>query len=142
MLTVDVKQSLLIEFNKLNKTKPPVTVDDVFFGVPEVWLQGECNSRIKIVARSNSDNYGGEQTVYFIRRRISQDLMGIKIPGKASDYSRLYDVLAVLRDTMGVPLQDREFADRAISGTTVNIATTPSCLAYLPADQITLEYSE
>jgi len=43
---------------------------------------------------------------------------------------------------MGVPLKDNEFLDRNISGPTVTIATTPTCLAYLPADTVTLEYTE
>lgn len=142
MVTVDVKQSLLIEFNRLNKVKPPVGLDDVNFSIPEVWLQGACNSRIRIVAKIDSDNFGGEQTLYYIRRRLSEDLRGIKVPGKSSDYTRFYEVLAVLRETMGVPLYESEFLDRNISGSTINIATTPSCVAYLPSDQITLEYAE
>lgn len=142
MLVVNVKQSLLTEFNRLNKVKPAVQPDDVNFSTPEVWLQGQCNSRVNIVAKADNESFGGVQTLYFIRRRLSQDLRGIKVPGKSSDYARFYDVLRVLREQMGVPLQESEFLDRAISGPTVNIATTPSCMAYLPSDQITLEYTE
>lgn len=142
MLTVDVKQSLLSEFNRLNKVKPILQLGDVNFSVPEIWLQGQCNSRINIVAKADNVNFGGVQTLYYSRRRLSDDLKGIKIPGKSSDYTRFYEVLRVLRETMGVPLYENEFLDRNISGSTVNIATTPSCVGYLPADQITLEYSE
>lgn len=142
MVTVDVKQSLLIEFNRLNKVKPVVAVADINFGTPEVFLQGQCNSRIKLVAKTDAENFGGSQTVYYIRRRMSDDLRLIKIPGKSTDYTRLYEVLKVLREKLGVPLYDNEFLDRAITGSTLNIATTPSCIAYLPADQITLEYAE
>lgn len=142
MLVVNVKQSLLTQFNQLNKVKPALQPDDVNFSVPEIWLQGRCNSRINIVAKASSEAFGGTQTLYYIRRRLSEDLRGIKVPGKSSDYKRFYEVLRVLRETMGVPLYENEFLDRNISGSTVNIATTPACIAYLPSDQITLEYSE
>jgi len=142
MLVVNVKQSLLTEFNRSNKVKPAIQPSDVNFSVPEVWLQGKCNTRINITAKVDNESFGGSQTLYYVRRRLSEDLRGIKVPGKSSDYTRFYEVLKVLREQMGVPLQESEFLDRAISGSTVNIATTPSCLAYLPSDQITLEYTE
>lgn len=142
MLTVNVRQSILLEFNRLNKPKPPVTVDDVNFAAPEVWIQGECNSRVRVVAKATSNAYGGQQTVYYTRRRLSDELKGIKIPGKSTDYKRLYEVLAVLRDKMGLPLLDSEFVDRGISGATVTIETTIASLGYLPSDSITLDYVE
>ncbi|ABY63040.1 virion structural protein [Pseudomonas phage 201phi2-1] len=142
MVSTDIKQSLLTAFNTANKVKPPIQPADVNFSVPEIWLQGQCNSRINIVARADSNNFGGVQTLYYVRRRLSEDLRGIKVPGKSSSYKRFYDVLKVLRDTLGVPLSDNEFLDRNISGPTVTIATTPACLAYLPSDSITLEYTE
>ncbi len=142
MLTVNVNQSIISSFNQANKVKPALQLDDITFSVPEVWLQGECNSRVTIIAKPNNNNFEGEQTLYFIRRRLSEDLRGIKIPGKAADYTRFYEVLKVLREHLGVPLQESEFLDREISGPTLNIVTTPACMAFLPSDQITLEYSE
>lgn len=142
MLIVNVKQALLTAFNLQNKVKPPVSMNDINWSTPEVFIQGQCNTRIRMVARSSSNSFGGEQTLYYVRRRLSEELRGIKVPGKSSDYARFYDVLAVLRDTMGVPVFDNEFLDRTITGPTVTITTTVSSVAYLPADQITLEYAE
>lgn len=140
MVITNVKQAILTAFNIANKVKPAVTLNDVNWSAPEVWLQGACNSRVNIVSKVGSDNFGGTQTVYFTRRRIEDDLKEVKIPGKASDYTRLFQVLAVLREQLGIPLMESEFADRAISGSTVTISTTPICMAYLPAGVITLEY--
>lgn len=142
MVITNIKQALLNGFNQQNKVKPPVQLTDVNWSSPEIFLQGQCNSRINIVAKTTSDNFEGSRTIYYTRRRISDDLKGIKIPGKSSDYTRFYEVLAVLRTKLGVPVFENEYLDRPISGPTVNIATTPVCLAYLPADQITLEYTE
>lgn len=142
MITVNVKQSLLNAFNKQNKVNPPIRLDDINWTAPEIFLQGQCNTRITMVAKDNSTDFSGAQTLYYKRRWIGDDLKDIKIPGKSSDYTRLYEILSVLRNKMGVPLYENEFLDRAISGDTVTIITTTICSAYLPADQIILGYSE
>lgn len=140
MIVTNVKAALLAAYNKANNIKPAVTLDDINWGVPEVWLQGQCNSRILLTASANSANFGGTQTLYYTRRRINEELFGVKIPGKPGDYARLHDVIKVLREKLGVPLYENEINDRAIAGSTVTIDTTVACLAYLPAGSITLEY--
>ncbi len=142
MVISNVKQALLNAFNEANKISPPVVLTDVAWGNPEVWLQGDTNSRVTITGVPSSENYSGTQTLLFNRRHIAEDLKEFKIPGKPSNYTRLYQVLKVLREVLGVPLQDSEFIDRAIAGSTVTIDTTVACMGFLPAGTITLEYAE
>lgn len=138
----NVKQALLNAYNEANKIQPPVTLADVTWSNPEVWLQGDTNSRVTITALPGSVNYSGTQTFYFNRRHIADDLKEVKIPGKAGDYTRFFQVLKVLREVLGVPLQDSEFIDRSIAASTVKIDTTVACMGFLPAGTITLEYAE
>lgn len=142
MIVSNVKQALLNQFNLQNRISPPVLLPDVDFLVPEIWLQGECNSRVVIQGSSASNEFGGQQTLYFKRRRIEDDLRGVKIPGSPSDYTRLYQVFKVLREKMGIPLQDSEFLDRGVAGPTLKIDVTTVSMAYLPGSSITLEYEK
>lgn len=142
MLVTDVKRVLLNQYSVQNRINPPIELKDVDFLVPEIWLQGQCNSRVKIQGSSASVNFGGQQTLYFNRRRIEDDLEGVKVPGKASDYTRLYQVLKVLRERLGVPVQDAEYLDRAISGNSVTLTATTTSMAYIPGSTITLSYEE
>lgn len=142
MQVTNVKRALLNQFSLQNQIEPPVRPEDVDFLVPEIWLQNGCNSRVVIQASAASNNFAGNRTLYFNRRRIEEDLLGVKIPGKRTDYTRFYQVLSVLRDKLGVPLQNEEFLDRAISGTTVQINVTTTSMAYIPGSSITLEYEE
>lgn len=141
MVITNVKQALLTKFNTDNKVKPAISLADVNWTTPEIWIQGQCNSRVNIVASANSENFGGVQTIYFNRRQIADDLKEVKIPGKSNDYTRLHEVLTVLREQLGVPVMNNEFLDKAISGETVTLNTTTSCMAYLPAGVVTLEYA-
>lgn len=142
MIVTNVKQALLNHFNVDNRIHPPVQLTDVDFLVPEIWLQGQCNSRVVIQGSAASNEFGGAQTLFFNRRRIEEDLEGVKIPGKPSDYTRFYQVLKVLRDKLGIPVQDAEYLDRAVSGPTVKIDVTVTSMAYMPGSSITLEYED
>ena len=142
MITTNVKQSLLNQFNLENRITPPVQMADVDFLVPEVWLQGACNSRVVIQGSTTSNDFGGQDTLYFIRRRIESDLLDIKVPGKPSDYRRYFDVLKVLREKLGLPLQDSEYLDKAFSGSVFRIDVTTVSMAYLPGGSITLQFEE
>lgn len=142
MLVTDVKRALLSKYSSDNRINPPVKVSDVNFLVPEIWLQNQCNSRVVIQAAAASNSFSGQQTLYFNRRSIAADLSNVKIPGKPSDYTRLYQVLKVLRERLGVPVQDTEFLDRAINGTTLTIDTPVTSMAYLPGSSVTLSYEK
>jgi hypothetical protein len=140
MLVTNVKRALLSQFNAQNQINPPVKMEDVDFLVPEIWLQGECNSRVGIRGALLSNEFGGDQTLYFNRRRIEQDLLGVRIPGKPSDYSRRYQVFKVLREQLGVPLMDSEFLDAPHTGNSFTINVTTTSMAYMPGSSVTLEF--
>lgn len=142
MITTNVKQALLNQFNVDNHIGPPIQMDDVDFLVPEIWLQGLCNSRVKIQGSATSNDFGGQDTIYFIRRRIEADLLDVKVPGKPSDYRRYYDVLRVLRDKLGLPLHESEYLDKAFAGSVFKIDVTTVSMAYMPGGSITLQFEE
>ena len=142
MITTNVKQALLNQFNSDNRISPPVRMSDIDFLVPEIWLQGICNSRVKIQGSASSNDFGGQDTIFYIRRRIEADLLDVKVPGKPSDYRRYYDVLRVLREKLGIPLYESEYLDKAFSGSTFKIDVTPVSMAYLPGGSITLQFEE
>lgn len=142
MITTNVKQALLNQFNSDNRVQPPIQLEDVNFLTPEIWLQGECNSRVVIQGAASSNDFGGSETIYFYRRRIEQDLLGVKVPGKPSDYTRYFGVLKVLREKLGIPLMESEYLDKAFSGNVFKIDVTTVSMAYLPGGSITLEFEE
>lgn len=140
MIVTNVKQAILIQFNLDNSVLPPIKEEDVNWLVPEIWLQGDCNTRIVMQASTLSDNYGGSVVLYYNRRRVDLDLHGVKIPGRATDYTRNYQIYAALRDQLGVPVHDVEYPDQPFSGDVFNLVVTPVSMAYLPGFDITLEF--
>ena len=140
MLVTNVKRALLSHFNEKNRINPPVKMEDVDFLVPEIWLQGDCNSRVGIRGAVLSTEFGGDRTLYFNRRRIEEDLLGVRIPGKPSDYSRRYQIFKVLREQLGIPLQDSEYLDAAHTGNSFTINVTTTSMAYMPGSSVTLEF--
>lgn len=141
LVTTNAKSALLKHFNVSNRIHPNVELSDVTWGPPEIWLQGECNSRIEIRAAAASNGFAGTETIYFKRRRIEDDLRGVRIPGKPDDYVRFFDVLKVLREKMGIPLLNDEFLDRNLVGSTVKIDVTAVSMAYIPGGSVTLTYA-
>lgn len=142
MLITNVKRAVLNQFNLSNNIVPQVNVDDVNFLVPEIWLQGECNTRVAVQAATSSVNFAGGVTLNYNRRRADLDLRGVKIPGRATDYTRTYQIYAVLREKLGVPVVDTEYLDQPFNGTVFNLVITPVSLAYLPGFNITLPFAE
>lgn len=142
MIVTNVKQALLNQFNLQNRIAPAVFLKDVDFLTPEIWLQGECNSRVVIQAATNNNDFGGQQTLYFNRRRIEDDLREVKVPGKPGDYTRYHQVLNVLRERLGVPVWESEYLDKAQSGSTFTINVTTVSMAYMPGSSVTLQFEE
>lgn len=143
MLVNNIKAALLVNFNKVNKLKPYLTLEGTLWLNNEVWLQGDCNSRVTVVARDSNTDFYGQKVIYYKRRLITEDLVGLKIPGKRSDYTGLKSVIKALHDKCGVPLDKDEFLDSVIPTTgPVTIQPTTQCMAYLPSAAITLEFAE
>ena len=142
MITTNVKQALLNHFNVANRISPPVQMKDVDFLTPEIWLQGINNSRVKIQGAALSNDFGGQETLYYIRRRIEADLLDVKVPGKSTDYHRYHDVLRVLREKLGLPLYESEYLDKAFSASVFKIDVTTVSMAYMPGGSITLQFEE
>lgn len=142
MHITNVKQALLNDYNKANNIKPAVTLNDVQWDNIEIWLQGDCNSRVTIRALPTSTKFTNSQVLYFNRRPIEKDLFGIKIPGKPSEYNTNRDVLRVLKNTLGVPVEADEFIEQNISGDTVLLVPSARCMAYLPNSSVVLEFVE
>lgn len=143
MLVNNIKAALVANFNRANKLKPSLALDEVIWLNNEIWLQGECNSRVTILANANSYNYENRRTIYYVRRDIAVDLKGIKIPGKRSDYNGLKSVIRALHDKCGVPLDETTFVEEALPATgPVTIKPTTQCMAYLPTGTVKLDFAE
>lgn len=143
MLVNNIKVALLKAYNKTNRMAPALTMADVLWVNVEIWIQGDCNSRVNIVAANNSVNFSGTETIYFNRRKISDDLKGLKIPGRRTDYTGLKSVIKVLRDKCGVPLDPADFLDAAIPATgKLTIQPTTICMAYFPTDSVALDFEK
>lgn len=140
MLVTNVKRALLNQFNQLNNIVPPIQETDVDWLVPEIWLQGDCNTRVGIQGSVLSANYGGAATLYFNRRNASLDLRGVKIPGRATDYTTTFEIYTALREQLGVPVMNSEFLDKPFTGTSFNLVITPVSMAYLPGLDINLPF--
>lgn len=142
MLVNNIKEALLVGFNRANKLQPYLTMEDVTWLNVEIFIQDDCNSRTTIVAKSASINFTGTKVINFSRRDIAVDLMGLKIPGKRSDYTGLKSVIKALHDKCGVPLSTDEFIDAALPATgPITIQPTTICMAYLPTTSIALQFA-
>lgn len=142
MIVTNVKRSLLNQFNLANNIVPAVMLEDIDWLSPEIWLQGQCNSRVTIKASVNSNEFSGQETLFFNRRKVNEDLQHVKIPGKATDYTRTYQILTVLREQLGIPVQNEEYLDRPFSGSVFTLDVTTISMAYLPGSSVTLEFEE
>lgn len=142
MIVTNVKRVLLNAFNIANHITPAVQMDDIDWLTPEVWLQGSCNSRVTIQTSAAATEYNGSETLYFNRRKAEEDLRGVKIPGKATDYTRVYQILTAMREILGIPVQNNEYLDQPFSGNTFTLNVTTISMAYLPGSSITLEFEE
>lgn len=143
MLVNNVKETLLVKFNKDNAIFPYLTMEDVTWTNIEIWLQGQCNSRVTITAIGNSVNFSGSKVLNFNRRDIAVDLKGLKIPGKRKDYTTLYQIITALHDKCGVPLVTSEFINLGLPASgPITIQPTTTCMAYMPTTSIALEFAE
>lgn len=142
MLITNVKRALLNQFNIDNNISPPVGLNDVDWLSPEIWLQGDCNTRVGIQGAVLSENYSGGVTLYYNRRSATADLRGVKIPGKASDYTRTYQIYKVLREQLGIPVWESEYLDQPFTGDTFTLSVTTISMGYLPGLDITLPFAE
>lgn len=143
MLVNNIKQALLVSFNKANKMRPYLEMEDILWLNVEIWLQGSCNSRVTVASLANSVNFEERRTLYFTRRDIAKDLRGLKIPGKRSQYSGLKAIIKALHDKCGVPLDEAAFLEAAIPASgPVTIQPTTQCMAYLPTTSIALTFAD
>lgn len=143
MLVNEIKRALLVNFNQINKISPPIMVTDVVWVNIEIWLQGDCNSRVTMVSSANSETAKGTRVLNFNRRDIAVDLKGLKIPGKRQDYTTLFSVIKALHDKCGVPLDTSEFIDKPLPASgPITIQPTTVCMAYMPTTSIDLEFAE
>lgn len=136
------RQSLVAEFNRLNRLPQPLSVDDLTFGTPIVFLQGLCNSQIQITGRPTSINYKGTKTLYYNRRRLDDLLFGLKVPGRAVDYPNTRDVAAKLQEIYGLPIDMDDITGVVIipGALTVSLQPRGDCVGFFPQYQAVLPF--
>lgn len=140
MYLKDTKESLLNAFNAV--TGLNLTVDDVNFQSPGVWLQDGCNAKVTIAAKATSEYAKGTVEILY-NRWPAQELIGnIRLVGNPGDYQTTQDVLRYLREVNQVPAYDEDFYHEPIDLTSRTITLTPRVdgLVFLPPEPVTLSF--
>uniref|UniRef100_A0AB39CCX6 Virion structural protein n=1 Tax=Pseudomonas phage RVTF4 TaxID=3236931 RepID=A0AB39CCX6_9VIRU len=138
MYIKDVKETLLNAFNK--KTGLNLTVADVNFQSPGVWLQDGCNAKVTIAAKATSEYATGMCEILYNRYKVADALVDIRLDGNPGDYANTTDVLRYLREVNNVSAYDEDFYHVEISPTATSVVLTPriDALVWLPPDPVTL----
>lgn len=141
MLVKDIKARLLADFCVIKKIEPVLKLTDVIWGEPEIWIEGDCNTRITITVKESNLNHKGSLTLYYKRHSIADVLHGILIPGEYSDYNGLYDVIDVLNNKVGIPIDRREFFNTPITSDLITLRPTVGALAFIPSVSTEIGFS-
>lgn len=144
MYIFDTRERLLSSLSKLYDIVPPIQVKDVEFVGATVWLQGECNSRVTVRALPSSVDFTGSVSMNYNRWRVDEELRGLKIVAKPGDFTNTPQVLAVIRDTYGIPVYDTDFNNMSIGATDTGATLTPrpDALGWQPNFSVFIEYAE
>ncbi len=135
------KDALVRAMNGANGLNPPLMVDDVTLGSPEVWIQGDTNTRISVTA--DSEFYTGSDTFYYNRLRIYDFFAGHSIPGVAADYPNVLAAITAFYNKFQLPHDPNELVNSAISpgATTITLQGRSSSLMFVPNLQVILPFS-
>jgi hypothetical protein len=141
MYFTHARQQLVDELNRTNVFTAPLTVDDVTFGVPEVFLQNLCNSRVLLTAKPDSVHSTGSRYVFYNRLRLSEYLLGLKMPGKPGDYSGTKAAAKAMSALYGLPFDDSDISEQfPLSGTTVTLQPRNDCIGFFPQYPATVPF--
>lgn len=138
----DFKGALLEAFNTANNIQPPLRLADVDFTGAGVWLQGLCNARVTIVAKSTSDVLTGQRTLFYNRQRADYGLLGMSIPGKPGDYANSNAAVAALAKKYSASIYVEDFFNRTLTAANTTVLLTPrsDALVWQPALAISLPF--
>lgn len=143
MLVIESPERALIRaINTINRPNPPLLVEDVEFGLPEVFLTGDTNSRV-VLTMVNTRNYTGSDTHYYNRLRVADYFVGLVIPGKASDYSDIKEAVSAMYNHYHLPLYPDDIVNRDINpvATQVTIQPRNDSLMFIPSLSTTIQFS-
>lgn len=138
-----VRQQLIDGINANNDYDNPLTLDDVTWGTPALFLQNLCNTRITATIKPTSVHFVPNSTklFYYSRIRLDAYLRGLKVPGTAADYSTTQEVMAALIDAYALPLVATDFALLSVpAGDTITVQPRSDNMSFLTTIQATLSY--
>ena len=140
MILKDVKESLLNAFN--TETGLSLTVGDVNFQSPGVWLQAGCNAKVTVAAKATSNYVRGTVEILYNRYDVADALGNIRLMGDPGAYANTLDVLRYLREVNGVSAYDEDFYHEDIDPAATEVVLTPriDALAWLPPLPVTLRF--
>ncbi|WAX23682.1 hypothetical protein [Pseudomonas phage pPA-N1803-4At.2] len=142
----DTRAELVAAWNVANKPKDnngrprDLTVDDVEFIGTDTFLATGTNAKTTMRAKTSSLYFKGEAVIYFNRRSLPEYCLGIKVPGKPTDYTDNLEVAEKLRDVYGIPFIIDEIQPQPITGNTVTIHPYFNNLSWIPTIPVTLEF--
>lgn len=138
----DTKERLLTEFSALHGINPAIQLTDVDFINAGVWLQGQCNARVTIQAKTTSNRFKGSLPIFYNRYRIDEALKDVKLVGKPGDYANTTAVLKMLREVYGIVAYEEDFFFNTMSSGATSVTLTPrlNAIGWLPPYSVTLHF--
>lgn len=141
MLLIETpKQALLRAINQNNSLQPPLKVSDVEFDTPEIWIQGNTNTRVRITM-VDPRNYHGSDWHYYPRVRIYDYFAGWSVPGSPGDYPDIRSAVVAMYTKYHLPLDPDDIVNGALSpsaqvvtlqGRNTNLMFVPNLTVQLP----------
>jgi hypothetical protein len=140
----DFKQKLLRAYSAANHLEKPVTVDDVDFINAGVWLQGACNAKVTIRAKGTSENFKGEDEIFYNRVRFDYIARALKLSQKKNAFKFTHEALPILRSTHGISVYETDFFNDPIAAgsTTFQLKPRIDSLVWMPPYAGVITYAE
>lgn len=144
MLVANLKAKLLKEFILRNQISEIIDLADVEFVDTTMDLRASTNSATTLRCLPSCPNFKGSKRLYYNRYSIAVMLKGMRIPGKASDYPRVWDLIDTLNEVYGLPLYREDFADIPIRPDVNAFDFRPrtTSVTFIPLTNIVLEFME
>ena len=143
MLMIERPERALIRMiNGLNQLNPPLTPEEVEFGLPEVYLQGDTNSRVTLTM-VDTRNYSGSDVHYYNRVRIADYFAGWQIPGQPGDYPNVKAAVIAMYTRYHLPLDPDDLVNASLSAAATQVTLQPrnDSLMFIPNLSVSLPYS-
>lgn len=118
-MSLTSKQNLLKLINEENQISPPLTLDDVDIGLPEVVSVDGRDSQVVLTSKMRGDE-GSQVTVDYHRRPLEDYLKDNNVFGD-EDVHTTHDLITAINERFGLKIVAEDIEDNPVTGTSHDV---------------------